>query len=197
MRANIISLAIGLLLSLNASADLQTLIINSSNYPPVTSPEKNGVLDQVYQEIGKRAGVNIVIQAMPAAERSLINQNEGIDDGDVSRVKGLELQYPNLIRVPEPVMHYEMTVFSRNANFKVNGIESLLPYDAGIPNAWKILERNVVGTRSVTMLENGDQLFAMLDKNRIDIALIEKFRGLRFVKEMGIKNVKILQPAFL
>lgn len=193
----IITLAISYLFSLNAQAELQTLVINSSNYPPVTSPEKDGVLDLVYQEIAKRAGVKIEIQAMPAAERSLINQNEGIDDGDVSRVLGLEKQYPNLIRVPEPVMHYEMTVFSRNANFKVNGIESLLPYDAGIPNGWKILERNVVGTRSVTKLENGEQLFSMLDKDRIDIALIEKLQGLRFVKEMGIKNIKTLQPAFL
>jgi polar amino acid transport system substrate-binding protein len=180
-----------------ALAEMQTLIINSSNYPPVTSPEKDGVLDQVYQEMARRAGVKIVIQAMPAAERSLINQNEGIDDGDVSRVFGLEKQYTNLIRVPEPVMRYEMVVFSRNAHFKVNGIESLLPYDAGIPNGWKILERNVVGTRSVTKLENGEQLFSMLDKDRIDIALIEKFQGMRFVKDMKIQNIRILNPPFL
>jgi polar amino acid transport system substrate-binding protein len=178
-------------------ADVQTLVINSSNYPPVTSPEKDGVLDQVYQEIAKRAGIKIEIQAMPAAERSLINQNEGIDDGDVSRVLGLEKTYPNLIRVPEPVMHYEMTVFSRKANFTVNGIESLKPYDAGIPNGWKILERNVVGTRSVIRLENGEQLFNMLDKERIDIALIEKYQGMRFVTEMKIPSIKMLSPAFL
>lgn len=190
-------LLISCLLSFSAQAGIQTLVINSSNYPPVTSAEKDGVLDLVYQELARRVGVKIVIQAMPAAERSLINQNEGIDDGDVSRVPGLEKQYPNLIRVPEPVMRYEMTVFSRNANFRVNGIESLMPYDAGIPNGWKILERNVVGTRSVTKLENGEQLFSMLDKNRIDIALIEKFQGMRFVKEMKIQNIKMLNPPFL
>ena len=108
-------ISVSILTAMPAFAEMQTLVINSSNYPPITSPEKDGLLDQVYQEAARRAGVKIVIQAMPAAERSLINQNTGIDDGDVSRIFGLEKQYPNLIRVPEPVMHYEMMVFSRKA----------------------------------------------------------------------------------
>lgn len=188
---------ISLLFCLSAMAKMPVLVINSSNYPPITTSEKDGILDQVYQEMAKRAGIKIVIQSMPAAERSLINQNNGTDDGDVARIIGLEAQYPNLIRVPEPVMRYQMVVFSRKAKFKVDGAESLASYDVGIPNGWKILERSTLGAHSVTRLENGEQLFSMLDKERIDVALIEKYQGMRFVKDMGIKNIKILQPPFL
>lgn len=177
-----------------AAAPAPVLRINSSNYPPITTQEKDGLLDQVYQEMARRAGVHIVIQSLPAAERSLLNQNSGIDDGDVSRIFGMEKLYPNLVMVPEPVMHYEMVAFSRLADFRVTGPESLAPYTVGIPKGWKILERNTVAARSVTGLENGGQLFAMLDKERIDIAIIEKFQGLFFVQDMGMKNIKMLQP---
>jgi len=176
-----------------ATDQVPTLIINSSNYPPITNQEKDGLLDQVYQEMARRAGVRILIQSLPAAERSLRNQNSGIDDGDVSRIRGLEKQYPNLVRVPESVMHFEMVAFSRKANFTVSGAASLAPYTVGIPKGWKILERNTAGARSVTSLENGKQLFAMLDKERIEIAIIEKFQGMHFVKDKGIKGIRILQ----
>lgn len=173
-----------------------TLVLNSSFSTPITSPDQTGALDLFYQELGRRAGVRFVIQNLPA-ERGLLNANKGIDDGDVSRVLGLDQQYTNLLRVPEQVMYYQMVVFTRKADFVVAGAESLKPYDVGILTGWKILEKNIVNTRSLVKLETAEQLFTMLDKGRIDVAVIEKLEGLYFVKMLGLKNMKILQPAFV
>lgn len=185
----------GLLLACEVWAD-PVLVLNTSFFAPITSPARDGVLDLFYAELFKRVGLKVEIQAS-SAERGLLNANSGIDDGDVSRVIGIDQTYTNLVRVPEPVMFYQMVVFTRHADFAVSGPDSLKPFDVGILTGWKILERNIVGTRSLVKLETGRQLFAMLDKERIDLAVIEKLEGMHFVQSMGLKNIKILQPAFV
>lgn len=185
----------GLLLACAARAE-PVLVLNTSFFAPITSPEGDGVLDLFYAELFKRVGLKVEIQAS-SAERGLLNANSGIDDGDVSRVIGIDQTYTNLLRVPEPVMFYQMVVFTRHADFAVSGPDSLKPFDVGILTGWKILERNILGTRSLVKLETGRQLFAMLDKERIDLAVIEKLEGMHFVQSMGLKNIKILQPAFV
>lgn len=172
------------------------LVLNSAFFAPITSPGHDGVLDLFYAELFKRVGLKVEIQPS-SAERGLLNANSGIDDGDVSRVLGIEQTYQNLVRVPEKVMYYQMVAFSRHANFEVRGAASLQPYDVGILTGWKILERNIVGSRSLVKLETGSQLFSMLDKDRLDVAVIEKLEGLHFIQTMGLKGIKILQPAFV
>lgn len=192
---HLLYLLAGLFLACAARAE-PVLVLNTSFFAPITSPERDGVLDLFYAELFKRVGLKVEIQAS-SAERGLLNANSGIDDGDVSRVMGIDQTYTNLLRVPEPVMFYQMVVFTRHANFVVNGTDSLKPFDVGILTGWKILERHIVGTRSLVKLETGRQLFAMLDKDRIDLAVIEKLEGMHFVQNMGLKGIKILQPAFV
>lgn len=175
----------------------QTLILNSSYYAPVTSETQNGVLDQVYQALSKRLGMKIEIHRLAAAERVLLNVNEGLVDGDVGRVLGLEKKYPNMVSVPVPVMKYEMVVFTRDANFNVAGVDSIKAYNVGLVRGWKILEQAATGARSVTALESAEQMFSMLDKGRIDIALLEKLQGLQTIENMKLKGIKLMQPNLL
>lgn len=175
----------------------QRLILNSSYYAPVTSETHDGVLDLVYQELSKRLGIKIEIQNLAAAERVLLNVNEGIVDGDVGRVAGLEKKYPNMISVPIPVSKYEMVVFSRDVDFKVLGPESIKPYNVGLVRGWKILEQASTGAKSVTAVESGEQMFNMLDATRIDLALLDKLQGLHFIKTLNLKGIKILKPNLL
>ena len=195
MSKRILLLALGLFFIASAQAQ-PTLVLNTSYTAPLTTPDHSCMLDLIYKEVGKRLGINIVIQFLPA-ERCLLNANAGIDDGDVGRIVGLNKTYPNLIAVPESVMEYKMGVFSRKVDFTVAGPDSLKPYDVGIITGWKILERNIVDTHSLIKLEDGEQLFSMLDKNRIDVAVIESNQGAMLIKQLKLKNVKLLQPYFL
>ncbi|MBA5688007.1 substrate-binding periplasmic protein [Rugamonas apoptosis] len=172
------------------------LVLNSSFFAPITSPAHDGALDLLYAELFRRVGLDVWIQPA-SAERGLLNANSGIDDGDVSRVLGIEQSYTNLVRVPERVMTYQMVVFTRHADFTVDGAASLRPYDVGILTGWKVLERSITGTRSLQKLETGHQLFAMLAMDRIDVAVIEKLEGLQFVHSMGLQGVKVLEPAYV
>jgi polar amino acid transport system substrate-binding protein len=181
------------LLTAGAPRAEPTLVLNTSFFAPITAPAHDGVLDLFYAELFKRLGMRVTIQPS-SAERGLLNANSGVDDGDVSRVQGIENSYTNLVRVPERVMSYQMVAFARHADFVVTGAASLKPYDVGILTGWKVLERTIVGTHSLVKLETGRQLFAMLDMDRIDVAVIEKLEGMDFIRTMGLKQIRMLEP---
>ena len=170
----LISFALVALLSMPAHAEI-TLRLGSASYPPITTAAKDGVADLVYQELARRLGIKIIIHDHDAAERVLINANTGVEDGDASRIPGLEKKYPNLVQIPVSVFHYEMAVFSKEIDLPVVTRDSIKPYNIGIIRGWKILEEISTGAHSVTSLESGEQVFSMLDKGRIQIALFEKY----------------------
>lgn len=172
----------------------QTLILNSAFTAPLTSEQHNGVLDKVYQQLAERMGITIRIENLSASERGLRNADNGLVDGDVGRVAGIEKQYPNLISVPVPVMRYEMVVFSRSVDFNVSSPESIKPYNVGVVRGWKVLEQAAFGAYSVTPVETAEQMFTMLSKGRIDIALLEKLEGLQIINSMNIKDIRVLKP---
>ncbi len=189
-------LLVASLLSFAPAYAAQTLVLNTAYLAPVTSPDKIGYLDLVYRELGERTGLNFVIQPL-SGERALVNANDGIDDGDVCRVAGLDKIYPNLVRVPELLMSAQIKVFSRYANFVVTGADSLKPYDVAILTGWKIVERTVIGTHSLLKLETFEQLFDMLDKGRVDLAVAEEMMSKQVIKDMGLRTIQVLNPALL
>ncbi|MCI5138844.1 MAG: ABC transporter substrate-binding protein [Candidatus Electrothrix sp. AR1] len=179
-----------------AFAAMPRLVLNTSYTAPITAPDHSGVLDLFYQELFKRLDGEFEIQYLPA-ERALSNADRGIDDGDVCRILGLDEKYTNLVRVPEVIMQYEHVIFSREADFKVTGPDDLKPYDVGIVKGWKIIEWNTTTARTVTSVDGGEQLFAMLADRRLDLAVIERMTGMMHIRNFGLKNVRILEPAFL
>lgn len=193
----IIAILFFLTLQMSCAHANQTLSLGNAYGAPMTTPNKDGLFDLIYQELSHRTGIKIVIQNADTAERVLLNANSGVDDGDVGRVAGLEKRYTNLVYVPVPVYHYQMVVFSKKLEFPVDGARSIQPYDIGLLKGWKIVENISQGARSVTSVETGEQLFSMLDKNRIDIALIEKAQGLAILKTLRLKDIRLLQPNLL
>lgn len=196
IRRTLLVLLIGSLFAASADAK-QTLLLGTSYYEPITTPAKNGVLDLVYQELGRRLNIVIEVDNHESGERVLLNANSGITDGDVGRIAGLEKRYPDLIGIHVPVYHYEMVVVSKDSHFKVAGKESIMPYNIGVLRGWKILENIASGAKTVTNLETAEQAFTMLDQGRIDIALFEKSQAMVVRKKMGLKEIKILKPNLL
>ena len=68
--------------------------------------------------------------------------NLGIEDGEMSRVGGLESIYPDLIVVPEKFMDWEFVAFSISPIELIDGWTSLKPFTIAFINGWKILEKN-------------------------------------------------------
>ena len=173
-------------------AELPVLTLNDANEPPFTTADRKGFVDAVAFEAFRRAGVQLRLVKLPA-ERGLINANAGIEDGDVTRIAGLEAQYPNLIRVPEKLIEYDFLAFSKNPAL-VTSLDVLRARPIGHIRGWKIYEKMLAGAPSVVSADDSAQLFRQLQLDRIDVALYERWLGLSLLRKQGIKGIYPLEP---
>lgn len=170
-----------------------TLVLNDTNDPPFTTKAGDGFLDIVAGEAFRRAGLRLILVKLPP-ERGLVNANAGIEDGDLTRIAGLEKKYPNLVRVPEKLMDWHFVAFARNAEPATASWAKLEPYTVGHIKGWKIFEQSLVPATHITTADNSEQLFSMLDKNRIDVALYERWLGYALARQMRIQNIHVVEP---
>jgi polar amino acid transport system substrate-binding protein len=169
------------------------LVLNTVGKPPLNTPEQTGFMDRVTAEALRRIGYRMQTVALPA-ERGLRNVDAGIDDGEMSRVEGMEKLYPNLVRVPEKIMSWDFCVFTNKDIHFTGKWSDLKPYTVSFVNGWKILEEKVPLEAGVFTVKYPPQLFALLEKHRTDIVIYERWGGLQLVKTKGYSDIHILQP---
>jgi len=128
------------------------------------------------------------------AERGLINANASIEDGELARVAGINKLYPNLVPVPEKLVDYQFVAFVRRARPSTDSWASLEPFSVGHIKGWKNLERAVTPATEVTTVDSAEQLFTMLGKNRIDVALYERWMGVALGKQMQMQDLRVVDP---
>lgn len=174
------------------AADLQLRLTTDDSFP-LSTPEGDGVHDRLIGEALRRAGCGMQVIHLPA-ERAILNADAGIDDGNGVRVTGLSRQYPNLIEVPEKVTDYEFMAFTKQTRMTPNGWDSLKPYNVAYIIGWKILEENIREAKSITRVENGDQLFTLLAQGRADIAVYSRLEGYGLVKQKALRGIQSLEP---
>jgi polar amino acid transport system substrate-binding protein len=171
----------------------QTIILNITGGPPLNTVNLDGFMDQVTKEALRRLGYKLETVMLPA-ERALLNSNNGVIDGEMSRISGLNKRYTNLIQVNEKIIDWEFVAFSKkNINLN-NRWQSLKPYSVSIINGWKILEKNIPSNVDLTKVKNPDQLFGMLLLKRADLIIYGKWAGSYYLKSNNMHDVKIINP---
>lgn len=170
----------------------EQITIATSDGIPLSNQEGTGFHDQVVREACRRIGLSLNIEHLPA-ERSLINANEGIEDGVYVRVEGLDATYANLRRVPEKISDYEFVAFGRNKDMRISGWDSLADYHVAIVTGWKILEKNIVASRSLTKVKDAGLLFRTLVDDKVDLVVYNRLDGYGQLKEMQLQGIYALQ----
>jgi len=176
-----------------ASTTIPELVLNNPTAPPFTTPRHDGLLDIVVGEAFQRAGLKLKLVKLPA-ERGLINANAGIDDGDLSRIAGIEKVYPNLIRVPEKIFDMDFVAFARNGLIKKASWKNLQPYSVVFIKGWKIFEQKLLPKTEITTAEGPEQIMDMLALGRVQFSLYSRWMGLAIAKRMGIKDIRVVEP---
>lgn len=160
---------------------------------PRSKPDGTGFEDRILFEALRRLGIPMR-QVVLSAERSMLNADQGLDDGVYSRVSGLSRLYPNLIMVPEPISVFEFTAFTKDPALQVTGWEDLKPRSVGLVVGWKLAEANTTGVRILSKTRNEEALFAMLDKGRVEVAIAGLHSGLEIIRRKGYQGVRALTP---
>lgn len=171
-----------------APAQARELSFSTAAGPPLSTAADGtpGFLDLLLAEAFGRLGHRVRLRLLPA-ERALLNANEGIDDGDAYRIGGLEEIYPNLLRVAEPVLDAEFVAYSRGRAETGGEWETLKGRNVGIITGWKILEKNLAKIANLTTVRDTDQLFGILQRGRVEVAMYGKWQGLWYLKSKGLR----------
>lgn len=173
-----------------ASADNSVMTVSTNN-----TPLDRQVLQKISEEAFGRIGINFNLISLPS-ERSLRSANAGEIDGEGLRVAGLTSQYPNLIQVPEAFIRISFVAFSKDATIDLHsGWDSLKPYRIGYITGWKMFEEKATGAKIVNKVDTPDQLFQMLQSDRIDLALYTRSDGIFITREKGYSTMAPLLPA--
>jgi polar amino acid transport system substrate-binding protein len=181
------------LLPLSALSADKVFIIGSSYTSFLSRPSHDGMLDRIAQEAFRRLGIGVQIQFLPT-ERSIIATNAGIIDVELNRIEGLERLYPNLVRVPESNMDFNFVAFSKERDLTTSGWSSLNGLRVGFVKGWKIFEEQLKDHPDITYVNSSEQLFRLLEKGYIDVALYGERVGRAQLKTMDITNLKVLSP---
>lgn len=157
--------------------------------------EKNDFHDAIAETIAtayQRLGIKVLYKAFPA-ERSLVMSNQGMSDGELARIAGLQTKYPNLVQVPFNHATVEQMAYSTKKDILVSGWKSLAPYKIAFDKGFKVAERNTVGM-NVHLVSSHAAAFRMVKNGRMDVAIANRFTGNRILRDPKFGSIIMLEP---
>jgi polar amino acid transport system substrate-binding protein len=144
------------------------------------------ILTEAYHQIG----FSISLEKLPAI-RSGYYVEDGSADGLLARSLGVKEQHPDLIMISVPVAYDVISVYTK-MDIKVEGWESLLPYNIGYVAGSKTIEQKTQGMK-VEGVRSETQGLIKLDLGRSDV-----FIGLTgaqcVINKLNLSDIKSLDP---
>lgn len=164
------------------------LLLASGATPPLVGSAQNpGFLDALAQEVFGRIGIDAVIVPM-SQERAALNADAGIEDGVVFRPAQPEPGFPNLVRVPEPLMNYQILAYTSRPDVQVRGWDDLGRHGVAYLSGWRTVEARLEGARNVTAARSPEQLLTLLQTGRAEIVLLGPWvTFVRRAREAGVE----------
>ncbi|PXX50491.1 MULTISPECIES: substrate-binding periplasmic protein [Aquitalea] len=148
---------------------------------------------RIIKEAYRRIGMTALASPLPS-KRAIAAADSGSNDGDAIRAEGMEIQYPHLLRVPEPVMSIDTYAFTTQAEgLEIKGWNSLRGHQVCIRQGIFLQEaktNQLLVSHVVTIAD----AIRMLIAGRCDVATLSKWAWLE-IAEMHAGNIRQLQPA--
>lgn len=161
-----------------------------------TSPVSD-FYNSVLAEADKRlSDISISFEVLPA-ERSLALADQGINDADCCRIPAVVTkEYNNLMPVDTSFYSARFSAFSKDRNTPITRFEDLRPYSVGTVAGWKIAVNKVkaINPAEIHIVTTPEQLFHMLDQDRLDYGVVGYLSGLESLSKLGITTVYAIKP---
>jgi len=152
-------------------------------------------------EAFSRLGYGFELVTYPA-KRCPTEVDNGNVDGDAHRIFDFNANgdYPNLVRVEEPIQSIDQSVFSKNLTIHLAGWESIRDYQIIYLPGIKVIEVGLdkakVPSENRIHIANHEQAFKMLAMDRGDLIIVNSHTGNYFLKKLGLlySGIKLLTP---
>lgn len=175
--------------------DQSTLVFATTNLPPVATEARDGYLDRVFTEMFARLGLSYRFEAMPGA-RALAGANDGTFDGDSARVAKAAKNYPNLMRVPEPIISVVFAAVTLRDDIRIETLSDLSGLSVGYVRGWKFSEKLLVHHEIIEVVRSAEILMRMLAERRIDVAFLAVAPAFHLADELGVRGLRATQLRF-
>ncbi len=140
-----------------------------------------------------RIGIRVQGLKLPAA-RSLEQSDAGLTDGEVHRIRDIEAEHPQLIRIEVPINRVEGMALSCNKPLNLADPDVFWNYRIGIKIGTIYAERLTDGMPSVTKLLSEDKLMDLLVARRLDVVIGDRPWAERQIDMPGHGCVRINEP---
>ncbi len=164
----------------------QAVVLSTSENSPIQDISVE-VLSEAYQ----RLGYALDIRRVPNV-RSLWLANSGQVDGEVSRIAGMEQEHEQLIRVPVAINRVEVAAFRINGAPGIERWEDLAGLQLVCVKGSRVVEKHLAAHKlpcqSVTHFP---QSILMLQKGRVQVAVIPRVNGLAAIKSLGASDIVV------
>lgn len=143
----------------------------------------------IMTEAYKRIGVAMKIAPQPA-ERSLRSSNYGASDGELFRIKQIDKEFDNLLRLPVAIAKIQMVAFSKaHSTIKIDGWESLSNYMVSYHRGVKIVEYNLIDPEKLIPSNSVKNALLMLSANRTEVAIDARLNMLKIIQDLKLKDI--------
>ena len=142
---------------------------------------------EAYRQMGHETEV-----AFLPAGRSVREVNKGTYDAELARITGMENEFPNLVRVEEPVFTIQISAVVRSdSGIEVQSWEEIGDRRVGYPRGYRILN---IRTRDLNAIKAKDPATTvkMVKGGRMDIGLLMTSDALSLAEKHG--GVTVLDP---
>ncbi|MBN3561060.1 substrate-binding periplasmic protein [Aliamphritea spongicola] len=184
-----------LLLALSSVAGTASADVKHLTFATIKNSVNSQISFQVIREAYRKLGIEVDADYLPAS-RSLMMAGYGQYDGELYRIAGITEDYPHLLQVPTPVNRVEVVAFCRTDGDSEMNLESLKNYRLGVRRGVRF-NVHLPLSETTQRVDSNRQLFNMLEKSRIDIALVGKANGLQIIREMEVTDITPLATPLL
>jgi len=153
----------------------------------ITQHEAFKVLEEAY----RRLGISVRAEILPA-ERAVQTAGAGVTSGEVARLEGLEISYPDLVRIPEQLITMRVMAVTTGLIFKIDGWDSLRPYVLCYTHGIKVFEQGTAGMSRLPAT-NGEHTLKLLRQGHCDMAILD-FRSWLIIDRMNAGPLRELEP---
>jgi hypothetical protein len=126
-----------------------------------------------------RLETDILILDLPA-ERAILTSNLGEADGELYRIKNVQLKYKNLLMIPEPIGKLEGVAITWNKNISMVSWDELSSQKVCFRRGVKFAEIGLSNMKALSV-DSNKQLFELLKKKRCDVIIIARITSIPMV----------------
>lgn len=163
----------------------ETFKVSTADFPESQAIYR--LLNEVYKTIGYETEL-----VFRPAKRSLVEVNSGILDAELARIIGTETEYPNLVRVDEPVYALSFSaIVKKNSHIWLSSWEEVGKHSIGYPRGYRILD---IRTRDLNAIQATDSsaIAKMVQGGRFEIGIAITSDAIKLAAENS--DIMILEP---